>query len=63
MLPFLVTPCLIVTVQPFIEWIPIKKKARPFWYSLHFGYLAVLNVLAYNTLWEASLWEANLAKS
>ena len=25
---FLVTPCLVVAVQPFMEWIPIKKKKK-----------------------------------
>ena len=25
---FLVTPCLVVAVQPYMEWIPIKKKVK-----------------------------------
>ena len=28
MLLFLVTPCLVVAVQPCVEWIPIKKKRK-----------------------------------
>ena len=28
MLPFLVTPCLVVAVQPCMERIPIKKKKK-----------------------------------
>ena len=27
---FLVTPCLVVAVQPCVEWIPIKKKKKSF---------------------------------
>ena len=33
MLLFLVTPCLVVAVQPCIEWIPIRKK-RFLWHGI-----------------------------
>ena len=35
---FLVTPCLVVAVQPCMEWIPIKKKYKTFLASLKFTY-------------------------
>ena len=34
---FLVTPCLSVAVQPWMEWIPIKKKKLDVFYIYFFG--------------------------
>ena len=48
---FLVTPCLVVAVQPWMEWIPIKKKKITKWWN---------SLLFYILIPEIKSWSKNI---
>ena len=53
---FLVTPCLVVAVQPCMEWIPIKKKKL---YAILWVYKEVSKAMKYTSNFE-SVFEMHL---
>ena len=61
MLVFLVTPCLVVTAQPCMEWIPMKKKSE-FYYCNKFSVYNLSCVDLSTKQGYCCVWDESIAR-